>query len=302
MSRLREGWARWWFAPDSPANLAACRLLFFGAMAWWYRGLDLRPWTGVDPVFWMPLPLFEWLHLGVLPAAWLGLLQAVWKTAMWGACAGIMTRVSTAVAALLGVYVLGLPHNFGKVHHLDTLVVLITAILALSRCGDAWSVDRLVARWRGRAALGPPSGEYRWPVPLVQVLMALVFFGAGVSKLRHSGLAWIFSDNMAMVLLPFDHPWLVRTAQHPWLCRAIAGWTIVIEAGAPLALVSRLARWVFIPSLWLMQLGILLLMNIKFEPYLVCYLFWVRWDRLLARAAALWSATQVVGARAQAGR
>lgn len=283
MPRLRAAWEQFWFAPASPVNLAVCRILFFGAFAWWYRHLDLRPWTDVDQVFWMPLPLFEWLKLGVLPAVWLGWLQASWKAALWCACLGLATRLSTALSAVLGLYVLGLPHNFGKVHHLDTLVVLLTAILAVARCGDAWSLDRFLARWRGRQAPATPSGEYVWPVRLVQTLMALVFFGAGASKLRHAGLSWIFSNNMAMILLPFDHPWLAWTAQVPWLCRLIAGWTIVIETGAPLALINRLARWVFIPSLWLMQLSILLLMNIKFEPYLICYLFWVPWGGLSDR-------------------
>jgi len=76
----------------------------------------------------------------------------------------------------------------------------------------------------------------------------------------------------------------------------------LVHIGAPLALFNRLARWVFIPSLWLMQLGILLLMNIKFEPYLVCYLFWVRWDWLLARTGALLSGVRpaFAGARAEA--
>lgn len=283
MPRLRTASEQFWFAPESPINLAVCRVLFFGAFAWWYRDLDLRPWTDVDQVFWMPLPLFQWLGLGVLPAAWLGYLQMAWKTALWCACLGLATRLSTALSAVLGLYVLGLPHNFGKVHHLDTLVVLFSIILALSRCGDGWSVDRLLARRRGRGPAVAPSGEYVWPVRLAQVLMALVFFGAGVSKLRHAGLSWVFSDNMAMILLPFSHPWLVWAAQVPWLCRLIAGWTIIIEIGAPLALVNRLARWVFIPSLWLMQLSILLTMNIKFEPYLICYLFWVPWGRLSDR-------------------
>lgn len=297
MLRWRAAWERFWFAPESPANLSVCRILFFGAFAWWYRGLDLRPWTEVDRVFWMPLPLFEWLGLDVLPAMWLGWLQAAWKAAMWCACVGLATRISTVASAVLAPYVLGLPHNFGKVHHLDTLVVLFGVILACSRCGDAWSVDRLLARRRGRTSAVAPSGEYVWPVRLAQVLMALVFFGAGVSKLRHTGLAWVFSDNMAKILLPFSHPWLVWTAQVPWLCRLIAGWTIVIETGAPLALVNRWARWTIIPSLWFMQLSILLLMNVKFEPYLICYLFWVRWDWLLARASAVLRGAQAAVAR-----
>ncbi len=301
MTRLRDAWERFWFEPVSPMNLATCRILFFGSFALWYRALDLRPWAGVDEVFWMPVSYFEHLRLGVGSPAQLGWIQAVWKGAMWCSCLGLATRASTALSAILGFYVLGLPNNFGKTHHFDTVVVLISAILALSRCGDAWSVDRLFARWRTRAPRVAPQGEYSWPVRLAQVLMALIFFGAGISKLRHAGLAWIFSENMAMIFLPFSNSWAEGIVQLPWLCHLLAAGTIAIETGAPLALFYRWARWTIIPSLWVMQVGILLLMNIKFQPYLICYLFWVRWDWLLERTGAALRSARRVAVAPQSG-
>ena len=97
----------------------------------------------------------------------------------------------------VGAYLMGLPHNFGQTQHFDTLVVFASGALALSRAGDACSFDGLIAAARGRSLSPPPDdGEYRWPIRFVWVAMALIFCAAGVSKLRHSGLEWIFSDNL----------------------------------------------------------------------------------------------------------
>jgi len=48
-------------------------------------------------------------------------------------------------------------------------------VLALSRCGDAFSLDRLV-RARRHAEAPPPSGEYRWPARMILLVMSCVFF------------------------------------------------------------------------------------------------------------------------------
>jgi len=115
-------------------------------------------------------------------------------------------------------------------------------------------------------------------------MFALIFFGAGVSKLRHSGLEWIFSDNIAVLLLRAQFegksavPWGFFLAQHQWLTQLVAAATIAIEVGYPLTLFSRRARWILVPGAFFMQIGISLLMGITFSSWLILNLFWVRWD------------------------
>jgi predicted DCC family thiol-disulfide oxidoreductase YuxK len=60
----------------------------------------------------------------------------------------------------------------------------------------------------------------------------------------------------------------------------MAGMTVVMETAAPLAIFSRWARVVLVPSLFLMQAGIWVLMGIAFREFLVLYLVWVPWDRI----------------------
>lgn len=132
------------------------------------------------------------------------------------------------------------------------------------------------------------SGEYRWPIRAVWVVMALIFFGAGFSKLRISGFQWIFSDNIAILLNQRNYniesadpltSWGLNIASHPWLCRALAAITIAAELFYPLALISRRARWVIVPTVFVMQVGIRVLMGIAFDEYLICNLFWISWSK-----------------------
>src|SRR4029078_3516477 len=108
-----------------------------------------------------------------------------WTVVALIACAGTVTRVSTLASFVLGFYLLGLPHNFGKVNHDDAIIVLIFAVMALSRAGDAWSLDATIARrLRGGRPLPVPasSGEYTWPLRCVWLALALIYLAAGVGK------------------------------------------------------------------------------------------------------------------------
>lgn len=293
MQTFRKRWTRFWFEPVEPFNLGICRILFFGAFFLLYLPQDFSAWGDVSHSFWMPIWLFEAFHLPVFSSGLLSILQSIWKASLALSCLGFLTRASTVSSFLLGIYLLGLPHNFGKVHHFDALVVIVLGIMALSRCGDAYSMDRLIRRARQGRNLSvhrpPVSGEYTWPVRAVWLMLALIFFAAGVSKLRHSGLEWIFSDNMSIMLiqhhyhLPNADPlvsWGLALAQYKWLTWLLAAQTVVLEVSYPLALFSRRVRWVIVPGVFLMQVGIRVLLGPTFSQFLICNLFWVPWDRV----------------------
>jgi hypothetical protein len=137
-----------------------------------------------------------------------------------------------------------------------------------------------------KRATRAPAGEYTWPVRTVWLLTALVFFAAGVAKLRHGGLEWVFSDNMRETLLGQHYvPWppgplgLWIADQHA-LCVALAAGTVAVETLAPLALVSAAARAVIVPALFLFLVCVDSLFGFAFLPFLAMFVFWIPWDRL----------------------
>jgi hypothetical protein len=287
-----DAWTAFWFTPVVPTALGVCRCLFYGALLLYYIDLDLGRWAEVSRVFWMPVALFEHLRIPVLPGGWLDVLGVVWKASLALACAGLFTRITTGFAAVSGIYVLGLPQNFGKVHHNDGLIIFVLLILALARSGDAFSLDALIRGRRGPSEPERASGEYLWPIKAVWLMLAVVLCAAGVAKLRRSGLDWAFSDNMSILLVQHNYriadldpviPWGLHIAQHAWLTQLMALHALIVEVGFPLVLFSRIARWLLVPSAFLMLLGIRLTMGPAFVPFLICFVFFVPWD-----AAARW--------------
>jgi hypothetical protein len=284
---LGRRWMHFWFEPAQPLNLSLCRALFFGAVFLLYLREDFSAWGEVSESFWMPVSFFK--VLGVPSSDWLAVIESVWRVFLALSCLGLFTRLSTVTSFVLGLYLLGLSYNFGLLTHSRGLVVIVLGIMALSRCGDGFSIDRLIRMRRGsEPSIRRPraSGEYTWPVRAVWLMLALVFFAAGVSKLRHSGLEWIFSENMATTLIWAQYrqfplvSWGLDLAQYGWLTRLMAAATIAFEISYPLTLFSRRARWVIVPAVFLMLVNIRLLMGPQFYPFLICHLFWVPWDRV----------------------
>lgn len=295
MSWLWTTWSRFWLTPQPAFDLGVNRAFFYAAMAAFYVPRDFAAWGEVNEVFWMPIYAFETLGLRPAPSEVLAVIQVIWKAALIGSALGLLTRLSTWTAFVFGFYLLGLPHNFGKTHHFDALIVIAFGFLALSRCGDVCSLDRWFVERRARRAgdvrpaITDPSPEYHWPIQAIQVGMCLVFFASGVAKLRNSGLSWIFSENFATILIKQNYytsnvPPLtdlgLDIAAVPALCYVLAGATLIVEVGYPLALLGRIPRLIFVPGMFLAQLGIRILMGPTFFAFMVLNVYWIPWSRL----------------------
>jgi hypothetical protein len=293
--RIRAAWDEFFFRSVPAGDLCLGRLIFFSLAFLYYAPQDFAEWGTVSPEFWMPIALFRVLHLPLLDYSTLTVIQTIWKAALALAAVGLWTRPAIAGCFAGGMYLLGLPHNFGQTQHFDTLMVLIFGILAASRAGDAWSIDawRRQRRSETAAVAARESAEYRWPIRAIWVTAALIFFAAGLSKLRHSGLEWIFSDHLAILLQRHQYyvsdgepltAWGPVIASYPWAARGLAAISILVETLYPLSLFSRRARYVLVPAGIGFLVGIRLLMGPTFEAFLICHVFWVRWEWVVHRA------------------
>jgi hypothetical protein len=284
---------RFFFEPAGPVGLILCRIWIYGFLLWDSRRLDHSHWAEITPALWKPILLLSWLP-GPVPSELLLAAQYALMAALALCCVGLGFRWASVAAFVLGLFVYGLPHCFGKVGHSQTLTIFTLGIFALSHAGRVGSLDAWIARWLGRPAAPAQSSEYQWPVRLMQALMATVFLAAGVAKLRQTGLAWAWSDQMQNILLGSFYIgkrpptnlglWI---AQYPVLCQILATLTLVVELGAPAAIWSRRARWLVIPGLLGMQLGIYLAMGIPFWHYVALYFIWIEWNEIASKVARL---------------
>ena len=179
--------------------------------------------------------------------------------------------------------------SWGQLLHFENLMVLYLLIVSLSPAADAWSLDA-----RREHRLGDPSESVRYgfPIALAGLVLVTTYVIAGFAKLRYGGLDWVFGDTLrnhvAYAAARLD---LLGASPSP-----LAGWavgldgiwpfvaatTILIELGAPVALLGGRIRTVWVLAAWLMHLGVLVFMLIgfPFPLFLVAFAPLYRIERL----------------------
>jgi hypothetical protein len=299
--RASEGASLVWRVPLVALGVAA---MFWCLIVW--RRLAIEPDVD-DPVLW------RWALLAIVVS---GLLAAVglwrhlahwheipswlrWTTIPWhGEPAILRSAVLLWIAAtallLLGLWtrlaavlVWLLSMSFANLNwYIDNAGDQVRGItlfyLMLCPCGAAWSVDSWWARRRGR--LVGPVYIHAWPLRLLFVQMALIYFCNGLYKAagsdwkEGSSLHYVLSD---LTLTRFSHAQLPL----PYWVTQLLSWTVLAwELTFPLLVV---VKWTRLPALLFgvaFHLTILATMELGgFGPYMLAlYLPLLPWDRWLA--------------------
>lgn len=233
---------------------------------------------------WYPVSFFKVWSIPLFDASVLEAMSVAANVLALCALLGFAYPLSAGGSALLALYLRGVPQNFGKVNHSDNLLIFALLVFAFAKAADAWSVDAVLRRrlWKKKPRASP-SGEYRWPIRFLSLLIVTMYGAAGASKLLNSGWDWALSDSFRLLLLRhhFTHSpptqigvWI---AESPQLCKALALAALLIELSAPLALLSKWLHRLLLPALFALQVGIWLLLGVKFSamlPLFLCVLPW----------------------------
>lgn len=200
---------------------------------------------------------------------------------------GLFSRASFAVVTLVGLFFWGLAQTIGTAVHFHHLL-WFAALLAVSPCGDALSVDRLLAQRRGRLAATTPSLAHGVPLRAAALLLGAVFFFPGYWKLRTSGLAWITSDNLRNQMYAkwtemADFAPLARVDRVPHLLQLGALATVVLELSFPLLVLTRRTRPLAAVGAFLFHQCTAAFMGLRFGSLWWCYPFLFDWTRVAAR-------------------
>jgi len=266
--------AAWWFA-DAPAERLAALRVAIGAWACVYvvlRVPELAALTTMsarqfDPVGAArlsdaPLPGPVVVAIAVATA----LLLAAFAT-------GVAWRVVAPLAAAALVWTTSYRNSWGMTFHTENLMVLHVVALACTPAADAWAIGALARR--ARVAVAPHAG-YGWGGRLLATLTAATYLLAGIAKLRLAGAAWldgellrdqIAVDNLRKAMLGDAVAPLARIlVANPTSLAVLAAGTLVIELGAPVALLGGRVARVWVAAAWAFHLGVVLAMNVWF-PY-----------------------------------
>lgn len=207
------------------------------------------------------LRAFQMLLVVVTAAAMIG-----WRT-RW-----------TVPLACLGYFLQGgLLRQYTHFYHTGVAPLYLLAVLSFTPCGDELSID---ARHKPPPAA---SETYGWARYACWVTLAMIYFSAGLSKLRSGGLQWSGAANLRSLMMKdtlnpmqFDFRLSLHLVRAPdWVFVALGISTIAIEILYPAVLVSRVARRIFPILAVAMHIGILLLQNVLFYDLILLQLIFI---------------------------
>lgn len=271
MSAIVSGLSRWYFTPVPARRLAMLRIMI-GLYAWVFlvarsggmvgvANLSVRQFAPQGPVALLNAPLPY------------GVVVAIAIAAMGSGAAfvlGYRHRWSGPVFALTFLWVTSYRNSWSMVFHTENLMVLHLLVVGLAPgAADVWSLDA-----RGRAH-PHDDGRYGWPVRLLCAVTVTTYVLAGTAKLSISGVEWITSDtlrglvaydNLRKVELGDAHsPIGALLVSHGWLFPPLAAGSLVIELGAPVALLGRRIGRVWCALAWSFHAGVVAVMAILFH-------------------------------------
>jgi hypothetical protein len=261
-------------------------LFLISVLATNFSALGALPATILRPTGAMKLlPWFFYDQL-LSPGVMAG-LKVVMVLSLIASTAGLFTSVSTKTSFLLVLFYQGLVRSFGHFNHDEMLGVYCLAALAFTPCSDDFSLDH----WLRRNEKQRPIWAYAYPILLMQLLMAWVYFSSALIKLRVAGLKYLSVDNLPALAIfhSLDNLhdthfklafWLPQMrASLPYAVALVLIWELLF----PMAVFSRRARWWILGAGVIFHLSTLFFMNIFFPHQLVLYLMFVDWDHLAHR-------------------
>jgi hypothetical protein len=293
----------WWDTPVPAARLALLRIAI-GSFAFVYlavRTRSLLAVTAFAPTEFRPVGIVS-LLAAPLPAAWVYAIDCLALASGVAFVCGAGFKLVGPVFAALLLWMTSYRSSWGMIFHTDNLLVLHVLVLAVSPAADTLSWD---ARRRTRAGkvaeaaaatgFGDEHARYGWAIRTMAVLTASTYVLAGVAKLKLSGGAWlgggllrshIAYDNLRKLELGSEVSALgVWFVKHPAVFAPLAIMTMLVELGAPLALLHRRAALAWCVAAWSFHVGVALLMSITFLYPLsgIAYLPLFSVERALAR-------------------
>jgi predicted DCC family thiol-disulfide oxidoreductase YuxK/uncharacterized membrane protein YphA (DoxX/SURF4 family) len=207
------------------------------------------------------------------------------------AAIGLFTRTACWGFVLSLAYYLTVPQLFGKVDHYHHILWL-GLIFAVSRSGDALSIDSVRQAWRrrpGEETAAPPRGlQYSLPLRFTWLLMGVIYLFPGLYKYKVDGLKWLDPSTLEFWMYSKWYEldgWrpLIRVDEVPALLTAGAAFTLVFECAFLCLVIFPRAR----PFLAVAGLGFHnstnLLMRIPFYSLQVLYVSLIDWEKLSAR-------------------
>ncbi len=212
LKSLNRGFSEFFFRREVPYGLALTRMCLSAVMLcdMGVRSPRIAEFYSADGAA-APIALnygFPDL-LPLLPATWAVLLYCIMLFLLFTLMIGWKSRLSAAGVFVLFTY-FTLQDSLSTLTKYSVISSHIFLLLSLSQCGAVWSVDRLRELQRQRLPrplswLAEGRAVEIWPQRLIQIFIAVVYFGAAITKLQTA--TYFSGDQMRFWLLSNVNQW-----------------------------------------------------------------------------------------------
>lgn len=278
------------------------------------RGGFLRVAASKGDIF-HPVGIASYLEAPIDP----GLHQVLYDATLIScalATMGFLYRLSGPIFGLLLLFILTYRQSWGFIYHTENLMVVHALVLGFSPAADEISLDSWISEASKHPMVGRFFGpfenpgqvnwKYGFPVQLMVFVTGITYWVAGMAKLgRGGGLNWALDahllghvGNNAM-----RYHFLEGGAKEityeiyswpPWVIVCLSVGSLLMEVGAPLAVLHRYLALAIAVALYCFHWGVYAIMGIPFTYQLdgIAFLPFLPLDPVLGwlkRRSAKWT-------------
>lgn len=212
---------------------------------------------------------------------------------------GLLTPIAALGTALTLSSLITADHALGSGNHAYYPLVILFLSLIFSRSEEYYSLNRWMRRkfFPKKVATGFEVNRVQiLTIRAMQFYLTMIFFLAGVAKLRTGGSDWIFSDNLKNIFAwsvqlspgmrnPVSDFIIVKIVEYPWTGPLLALLAVAIEISAPILYLGTRRTWPVVCLLGFFQFWNYFLLKINFYSWIILYFFWIPWSTLFSRFA-----------------
>lgn len=272
-------------AKEHPLNLAVIRIVIFAMLFNWDCS-SVYTYSAISKNLMVIPKGLGWLEsFLVFDPPIISVLVVIFKVTCAASILGLFSRYTMLIAALLSVYLLGIPQLFGKINHYHH-VVWFALILAVSPSYHIFSLDSYFKKRKGQTLSYGPSMIYGAPIRFMWIMVGYLYFSAGFPKWWFNGIDWVFSNSLAyrMYFKWMDLPGIwtpaFRIDHHPILLQASALGVILFEVSFIFLIFLPKLRYVAVFSGIIFHQMTRIFLKINFIHLQICYVIFFNWHKI----------------------
>lgn len=290
---------KFWFIPLSPDRLSIFRILVGIYAFYLLSGRYVSQLVNNNSSGQKPLYLFD--QVGIINFIDRPIDAEVFKLILLAAfifnilfILGLLYKISGPVFALLFLFLISYSHSWSMIYHSRNIAVLHCLVLGFTLSADSISLDSLIKKkiprklklhlLFGNIRNNSPAWDYGWPIMLINSMTVICYFLAGIAKIMGPvGIYWVLGESVrSQVAVDAIRKEFLAMGAQPlsyllynsvYIFTAIGISSIVLELGAPLAVINRRIGYIWSLMTLGMHWGIYFIMGITFRYQMAGIIF-----------------------------